>query len=69
MKQTRDQSAGRTATGANGEDRPIQRDILPIPDRKHVGLTTYDAKDPNTKYPADRTAAPADRARPTCWSS
>ena len=29
----------------------IQRNILPIPDRKHVGLTTYDAKDPNTKYP------------------
>ena len=25
--------------------------ILPIPDPKHVGLTTYDAKDPNTKYP------------------
>ena len=29
----------------------IQRNILPIPDRKYVGLTTYDAKDPNTKYP------------------
>ena len=27
------------------------REILPIPDAKHVGLTTYDAKDPNTKYP------------------
>ncbi len=24
----------------------VQRDILPIPDAKHVGLTTYDAKDP-----------------------
>jgi arylsulfatase A-like enzyme len=32
----------------NGE---IQRSILPIPDRPHVGLVTYDAKDPNTKYP------------------
>jgi arylsulfatase A-like enzyme len=31
----------------NGE---IQRSILPIPDRPHVGLITYDAKDPNTKY-------------------
>ncbi len=30
----------------------IQREILPIPDRQHVGLTTYDAKDPNTRYPA-----------------
>ncbi|MGW4099691.1 arylsulfatase [Mycobacterium sp. NPDC004974] len=27
------------------------RQVLPIPDAKHVGLTTYDAKDPNTKYP------------------
>jgi Sulfatase len=24
--------------------------ILPIPDRKQVGLTTYDAKDPDTKF-------------------
>src|ERR1700682_6807752 len=29
----------------------IPRHILPIPDRQQVGLTTYDAKDPNTKYP------------------
>ncbi len=29
----------------------IQRSVLPIPDRQHVGLTTYDAKDPDTKYP------------------
>ena len=28
----------------------IQRSILPIPDIPHVGLTTYDAKDPNTKF-------------------
>jgi arylsulfatase A-like enzyme len=27
------------------------REILPIPDIPHVGLTTYDAKDPDTKYP------------------
>ena len=25
--------------------------MLPIPDRQTVGITTYDAKDPNTKYP------------------
>jgi len=30
----------------------ISRSILPIPDQKHVGLTTYDAKDPATKFPA-----------------
>jgi len=29
----------------------IQRQVLPIPDRKPVGLTTYDAKDPDTKFP------------------
>jgi arylsulfatase A-like enzyme len=31
-------------------DRP-GRDVLPIPDREHIGLTTYDAKDPDTTYP------------------
>jgi arylsulfatase A-like enzyme len=29
----------------------IQRSILPIPDQQHVGLTTFDAKDPDTKFP------------------
>ncbi|HEY4075462.1 MAG TPA: arylsulfatase [Rhizomicrobium sp.] len=29
----------------------IQRQVLPIPDRKPAGLTTYDAKDPDTKFP------------------
>src|SRR5947208_5524408 len=29
----------------------IPRSILPIPDVQHVGLTTYDAKDPDTKFP------------------
>jgi arylsulfatase len=29
----------------------IQREVLPVPDRPHVGLTTYDAKDPDTSYP------------------
>lgn len=29
----------------------LPRTVLPIPDRAHVGLTTYDAKDPDTKYP------------------
>lgn len=29
----------------------IKRQILPIPDIKPVGLTTYDAKDPDTQYP------------------
>ena len=28
-----------------------QRSILPIPDPQYVGLTTYDAKNPDTKFP------------------
>ena len=37
---------------------PVSRDILPIPDVRHVGLTTYDAKDPDTKYPPITTLRP-----------
>jgi arylsulfatase len=29
----------------------IQRSILPIPDGQYVGLTTFDAKDPDTRFP------------------
>ncbi|MGH6964428.1 MAG: sulfatase-like hydrolase/transferase, partial [Phenylobacterium sp.] len=29
----------------------FSRHILPIPDAQHVGITTYDARDPATKYP------------------
>jgi arylsulfatase A-like enzyme len=35
---------------ANQSDR-LSRAILPIGDARHVGLTTYDAKDPDTKFP------------------
>jgi arylsulfatase len=31
--------------------RPTQRSVLPIPDREHVGVTTYDAKSPDTSFP------------------
>ena len=34
-----------------GDRDTIQRSILPIPDTQHVGVTTYDAKDPDTKFP------------------
>ena len=36
----------------------VRRDILPVPDVAHVGLTTYDAKDPDTSYPPIRDARP-----------
>jgi hypothetical protein len=46
-------------TSENPEEREnFSRDILPIPDAKHVGLTTYGAKDPDTKYPPIRTLRP-----------
>jgi arylsulfatase A-like enzyme len=32
-------------------DPKIERAVLPIPDRANLGLITYDAKDPNTKFP------------------
>src|SRR4029453_5627465 len=35
-----------------------QRTNLPIPDQPHMGLTTYDAKDPDTKYPPIRDLRP-----------
>lgn len=41
---------------------PIRRDILPIPDVQHVGLTTYDAKDPDTTYPPITTLRPPEGA-------
>ena len=40
----------------------VAREHLPIPDAKHVGLTTYDAKDPNTKYPPITTLRPPEGA-------
>jgi hypothetical protein len=36
----------------------VRRDILPIPDVQHIGLTTYDAKDPDTSYPPIRDVRP-----------
>jgi arylsulfatase len=42
-------------------DRP-SRDVLPIPERKHVGLTTYDAKDPETSFPPIEPLRPPEGA-------
>ena len=47
-----------TVTGAGETTLPVVRDVLPIPDTKHVGVTTYDAKDPSTKYPPIRMLRP-----------
>jgi Sulfatase len=36
----------------------ILREVLPIPDHKTVGLTTYSAKDPDAKFPPIRQLRP-----------
>ena len=36
--------------------------MLPIPDRQHLGLTTYDAKDPDTTFPPIEPLLPPEGA-------
>jgi arylsulfatase A-like enzyme len=43
-------------------EKKIQREILPIPDVQHVGLTTFDAKDPDTRYPPIEQLRPPEGA-------
>ena len=44
-------------------ERPqLQRDVLPIPDITSVGLTTYDAKDPDTEFPPIEQLRPPEGA-------
>src|SRR6201991_5025174 len=40
----------------------VQRSVLPIPDIPPNSLTTFDAKDPDTKYPPIRPISPPDGA-------
>src|ERR1035438_4755913 len=52
-------------TGTQAKDRlmnDIARTSLPIPDQEHVGLITYDAKDPDTAF------APIEPLRPPSGS-
>ncbi len=44
------------------QDSQISRTVLPIPDRGHVGLTTYDAKDPDTSFPPIEAVRPPEEA-------
>ena len=39
-----------------------QRQVLPIPDPQHVGVTTYDAKDPDTSFPPIEPLRPPEGA-------
>src|SRR3974377_637897 len=40
------------------EQDNLRGTILPLPHMPHIGLTTYDAKDPDTKYPPIRELRP-----------
>ncbi len=39
-----------------------KREVLPIPDRQHLGLVTYDAKDPDTAFPPIEPLLPPEGA-------
>src|ERR1700730_8391199 len=45
-------SSHNSATNSNGKSKHVQRDILPIPDKPYSGLVAYDARDPDSKFPA-----------------
>jgi arylsulfatase A-like enzyme len=45
----------------------LPREVLPIPDRKTVSLTTYDAKDPDTKFPPITLLRPPKGAPNVLW--
>ena len=45
-----------------GDSRSGSRTVLPIPDRQHIGLTTYDAKDPDTSIPPIKDIRPPEGA-------
>ncbi len=51
----------------NDQDK-VQRTVLPIPDRPRTGLVTYDAKDPDTKFPPINQLRPP-KGAPTYSSS
>ena len=40
------------------DEAKIQRTVLPIPDPQRTGLITYDAKDPESKFPPIRQLRP-----------
>ncbi|MGA8045614.1 MAG: hypothetical protein WCA30_05035, partial [Dermatophilaceae bacterium] len=47
------------------DERAQGRDHLPIPDRQHLGLLTYDAKDPDTSFaPSEPLLPPAVQQSP-----
>jgi len=62
MENSSAQGNGQAGSATVPAPAAVRRDILPIPDVKYVGLTTYDAKDPNTTYPPITMLRPPDGA-------
>src|SRR5208282_2297312 len=42
--------------------REVQRSVLPIPDQPSFGLVTYDAREPDTKFPPVEPLRPPEGA-------
>ena len=42
--------------------REIQRSVVPVPDQPSFGLVTYDARDPDTKFPPIEPLRPPEGA-------
>ncbi len=40
-----------TSNGKPSSSKPVQREVLPIPDQPYAGFVAYDAKDPDSKFP------------------
>ena len=54
--------ADRSSRSKHDSQTTTHRDVLPIPDPPHVGLTTYDAKDPDSKFPPIEPLRPPEGA-------
>src|SRR5262245_2008235 len=57
-KSKRSPSNGKPANGSSNGQDAVQRHVLPMPDVAPINLTTFDAKDPDTKYPPIRRLRP-----------
>jgi len=43
-------------------ERSVSRSVLPIPERTHLGVTPFDAKDPDARFPAIAPLRPPEGA-------
>jgi len=62
MAKARNNGSKKTNGGGAITRRTIQRNVLPIPDVTPITLTTFDAKDADTKFPPIRQLRPPEGA-------